>query len=270
MSKTSRKTGFTLVELLVVIAIIGILVGMLLPAINAVRRRAVEFTINNDVTRLEQALESFQSEYGFYPPDMSEINSAQEFLPWLGKISRSHQEGNGRDGGGLQIWWNQVGQHLDNESALVFWLSGFSQNKQYPLTVAGGSGGSGRVAIPAYPVGGDEINRVVKFEFPNNQLVINGQVASFVQRRGVKLQPYVYFHSGSYDTASHATSLDGSVVMPYFSASGFPEGSDGTFQIIAAGVDGEFGSTGDLQNLTTEDNDNVCSFSDGRLAKILN
>ena len=58
--------------------------------------------------------------------------------------------------------------------------------------------------------------------------------------------------------------------MPYFSASGFPEGSDGTFQIIAAGVDGEFGSTGDLQNLTTEDNDNVCSFSDGRLAKILN
>ena len=271
MSKTSRKTGFTLVELLVVIAIIGILVGLLLPSIGAAFKRSAEFAINNDVNELERGLELFKEKYQFYPPDMSEITTASQFLPWLGRISRSHQEGNGRDGGGLEIWWRDVGQHLDNESALVFWLSGFSRNAQRPLTIAGGSG---RVAIAPYRGSGDTIDRVDFFDFRSDQLEINGNnVATYVQKRGASRQPYIYFHFSSYDTAVHTTP-DGSVVRPYFANNGgmivFPDGSDDSFQIIAAGVDGEYGATGDVNNITPSDNDNLCSFSDGRLEKLLN
>ena len=271
MSKTSRKTGFTLVELLVVIAIIGILVGLLVPAIGAASRRVSEFAINNDVNELERALELFNSEFEFYPPDMSEINSAQEFLPFLNKISRKHREGNGGPGTNLRRWWEDIGCNLDNESALVFWLSGISTDASFPLTNNG-------APLPAFNVG--SIERRSFMEFPGNQLQINsaGTVARFVQRRGASRQPYVYFSASSYEGGGpigiHQSTLDGSVVMHYFSTNATTavalEESEGKFQVIAAGVDGQFGSTGDLANRSTEDNDNLCSFSDGRLEKVLN
>jgi prepilin-type N-terminal cleavage/methylation domain-containing protein len=65
--KTAER-GFTLVELLAVIVVLGILMALLLPAINAALRTGREAAVLAEINQLAQALESFKSKYGDYPP----------------------------------------------------------------------------------------------------------------------------------------------------------------------------------------------------------
>ncbi|MEM7785645.1 MAG: DUF1559 domain-containing protein [Planctomycetota bacterium] len=66
--KLDRKSGFTLVELLVVIAIVGILVGMLFPAIQQVRESARNTSCKNKMRQIGLATLNFESTYQSLPP----------------------------------------------------------------------------------------------------------------------------------------------------------------------------------------------------------
>ncbi len=89
------RRGFTLIELLVVIAIIGILIGLLLPAVQKVRESAARTQCVNNLKQLALAVHNFHAAQGRFPPDnIYSYDPTKPNWSWLANLLPLLEENN--------------------------------------------------------------------------------------------------------------------------------------------------------------------------------
>ncbi len=101
--KCKRSDGFTLIELLVVITIIGMLMALLMPAVNAARENARQLKCKNNIKQLAYGCTVYESTHGFFP-------SGGWGWAWVG---------NANEGAGLTQpggWLYSILPHIDQEN----------------------------------------------------------------------------------------------------------------------------------------------------------
>ncbi len=106
---TPPHGGFTLVELLVVIAIIGILIGLLLPAINAAREAGRRAKCQNQLKQLSLAMINFENNRGGFP---------SMAMGWVNHPLHLNVPGSWYDDHG---WYSQIGEFIE-EKGMSKWI----------------------------------------------------------------------------------------------------------------------------------------------------
>lgn len=276
-SNRQRRSGFTLVEMLVVIVIIAILAAFLLPAINNARKAALRNRVAVEINNLAGGIEAYKEKNGDFPPDFRNRGIVERHIRdvWSRIAPEEFQAF-------MNLTFPNNGQisRVDPAEAIVFWLGGFSDDPKYPFTGPGGPflvannnivGGNPDRNSGVFQV--DKARLTQKTENLNGVVVIvsNDEEILFgapnlndlfpvLQPKGLQT-PYAYFDARTYADnvypPRNVTAAGMGQAVPYLSDRVLRTVNNNpiyewvnpdTFQIISAGLDGNYGGHLDISS----------------------
>ncbi len=179
------RHAFTLVELLVVIAIIGILIGMMFPAVGAMREAAHRATCQSRMARIGLALQKHEAGFGLLPAGTTDPKSPVHNVPqgiqigWLVHLLPYLDEGNTFK----QIDLAAGTYAAKNEQVRMLHIAAFVCPSQVPVST---------VAAPASSYAGchNDVERPIT-EDNNGVLFLNSHISERDVTDGVEHTIYV-------------------------------------------------------------------------------